>query len=160
MGIDQDRIKPFGSPLIGFAEKQVQLVGIISLPVIAGTTPKQSNVMVNFLVVDQPSTYNTIIGRPTLNKLKAVTSTYHLMMKFPTEEGVGELKGNQVAAKRCYNTSMKKVLDFVTLTVGTVGEVKGELAEPLEDIVVGEGKVLQIGTCLTTEVQEGLITFL
>jgi hypothetical protein len=70
-------------------------------------------------------------------------------MKFPTKEGVGEVKGDQVAARRCYNTSIKKVLDSITLTVG---EAKGEPAEPLEDVVVGEGKILKIGLRLAPEV--------
>jgi hypothetical protein len=51
--------------------------------------------MVKFLLVDQPSAYNAIIGRASLNELKAVTSTPHLKMKFLTEEGVGEVKGDQ-----------------------------------------------------------------
>ena len=37
------------------------------------------------------SAYNGILGRPTLNSWKAATSTYHLMIKFPTEYGIGEL---------------------------------------------------------------------
>jgi hypothetical protein len=85
MRIDQDRIKPFGSPLVGFGREQVQPIGIISLPMTVGTTPRLSTVMVDFLVVDRPSAYNAIIGRPTLNKLRATTSTYHIMMKFPNE---------------------------------------------------------------------------
>jgi hypothetical protein len=28
-------------------------------------------------------------------------------MKFPTEEGVGEVKGDQREARRCYNLSLK-----------------------------------------------------
>jgi hypothetical protein len=75
MGIDQDRIKPFGSPFMGFGGEQVQPIGIIPLSVIAGTTRRLSTVMVDFLVVDQPSTHNAIIGRPALNKLRAATST-------------------------------------------------------------------------------------
>ena len=55
-----------------------------------------------FLVVDCPSTYNVIIGRPTLNKWKAVKSTYCLNVKFPTDNGVGEVKGDQVMARECY----------------------------------------------------------
>jgi hypothetical protein len=88
MGIDRERIKPFGSPLVGFGGEVVYPIGIIPLPVTAGTTPRLSTVMVDFLVIDRPSAYNAIIGQPTLNKLRAATSTYHLMMKFPTEEGV------------------------------------------------------------------------
>jgi hypothetical protein len=75
MGIDRDRIKPFGSPLVGFSEEKVHPVGIILLLVIAGTAPRLSSVMVNFLVVDQPSAYDTIIGQSALNKLRAATST-------------------------------------------------------------------------------------
>ena len=81
------------------------------------------------------------------------------MMKFPTKEGVGEVKGNQLTARRCYNISMKKVSDPNTLTVASVTEAKGELTEPLEEVVVGEGRVLQIGTYLTQEIREGLVDF-
>ena len=55
-----------------------------------------------FLVVDCSSAYNGIIGRQTLNSWKAATSTYHLMIKFPTEYEIGELRGDQVAAWECY----------------------------------------------------------
>ena len=127
-------------------------MGIILLPLTAGTAPKVSTVMVDFLVVDQPSAYNAIIGRPGLNKLRAATSTYHLMMKFPTKERVGEVKGNQLATRRCYNISMKKVSDLTILTVASATEVKGEPTEPLEEVIVGEGRVLQIGTCLTQKI--------
>ena len=41
-----------------------------------------------------------------------------------------------------------------------VSKVKGEPAEPLEEVVVGEGEVLQIGTCLTPETRKGLVDFL
>jgi hypothetical protein len=115
--------------------------------------------MVDFLLIDRPSAYNMIIGRPTLNKLRAVTSTYHLMMKFSTEEGVGEVRGDQAAARKCYNTSMKKVSDLTTHTVTSVSEIKGEPAEPLKEVVVGDEKVLQIGTCLLPEIREGLVDF-
>ena len=152
MGIDQDRIKPFGSPLVGFGGEQVYPMGIISLPLTAETATKVSTVMVDFLVVDRPSAYNTIIGWLGLNRLRVATSTYHLMMKFPTEEGVGEVKDDQLAAKRCYNISMKKVSDPTTLTVASITEAKEESAEPLEEVIVGEGRVLQIGTCLTQEI--------
>ena len=81
------------------------------------------------------------------------------MMKFPTEEGVGEVKGDQLAAKRCYNISMK-VSDPTTLPMASVTEIKGEPTEPLLEVIVGEGRVLQIGTCLTQEIREGLMDFL
>ena len=53
-------------------------------------------------MVNCSSAYNAILGRPTLNSWKAVTSTYHLMVKFPTNYRVGELRRNQVAAYEYY----------------------------------------------------------
>ena len=68
IGIDQDRTKPFGSSLVGFAGEQVPPIGLLLFPVTTGTAPKQSTVMVDFLVVDRPSANNAIIGPPALNK--------------------------------------------------------------------------------------------
>ena len=70
---------------------KVQPIGIITLLVVVGAYPQQVSKDVNFLVVDFSSSYNAIIGRPTLNSWKAVTSTYHLSVKFPTEHGVGQV---------------------------------------------------------------------
>ena len=53
-------------------------------------------------MVDCSSFYNAIIGRPTLNSWKTVTSTYHLSVKFPIEYGVGQVQGNQLVARECY----------------------------------------------------------
>jgi hypothetical protein len=63
--------------------------------------------MVRFLLVDRPLAYNAIFGRTALNELKSVTSTPHLSMKFPIEEGIGFVKGDQREARRCYNLSFK-----------------------------------------------------
>uniref|UniRef100_A0A2N9HAB0 Uncharacterized protein n=1 Tax=Fagus sylvatica TaxID=28930 RepID=A0A2N9HAB0_FAGSY len=102
MRIGKDQLRPIETPLVGFAGTSVYPLGIISLQIIAGTYPKQATKRVEFLVVDCPSAYNVIIGRPTLNRLRAVTSTYHLLVRFPTEHGIGEMKGDQAIARECY----------------------------------------------------------
>jgi hypothetical protein len=66
--------------------------------------------MVKFLVVEECSTYNVILGRPALNELGAITSTPHLCMKFPTDGGVGVVRGDQKSARLCYNTTLKAEL--------------------------------------------------
>ena len=63
--------------------------GKISLPVTIGEHPRVSTVIADFLVVDSLSIYNTVIGRPTLKALKAITLIYHLTIKFPMAEGSG-----------------------------------------------------------------------
>jgi hypothetical protein len=99
MKIEQKRVTPAHTPLVGFTGEKVLQVGTISLPLTAGSAPREKTVMTNFLVVDRSSAYNAIVGRPTLNKLMAVTSTYHLKMKFPTKHGTGIVKGNQRQAR-------------------------------------------------------------
>ena len=82
-------------------------LGVITLSVVVGDYPQQITKDVTFLVINCSSAYNTILGRPTLNSWKVVTSTYHLMIKFPTNYRVGELRGNQVAARECYVAMME-----------------------------------------------------
>ena len=91
MGIGRERLIPMNTPLVGFGRTRVFLVGVITLSIVVGDYPQQIAKDVTFLVVDCSSAYNVILGRPTLNSWKAVTSTYHLMIKFPTDYGVGEL---------------------------------------------------------------------
>ena len=82
-------------------------LGVITLSIVVGDYPQQITKDVTFLMVNCLSAYNAILGRPTLNSWKVVTSTYHLMIKFPTDYGVGELRGNQVAARECYVVMME-----------------------------------------------------
>ena len=90
------------SPLVGFGGTKVQPVGTITLPVVVRVYPQQVTKDVNFLVVDCSSSYNAIIRRSTLNCWKTVTSTYHLSVKFPTKYEVGQVQGDQLAARECY----------------------------------------------------------
>ena len=94
MRIDRKRLIPTNAPLVGFGGTMVFSLGPVILSVTIGDYPQQITKDVTFLMVDCSSAYNAILGRPTLNSWKAVTSTYHLMIKFPTDYGVGELYGN------------------------------------------------------------------
>ena len=95
--------------------------------------------MVNFLVVDHPSVYNAIIGRPTLNAMRAVTSTYHLMMKFPTENGIGVVIGSQKEARICYVNATKgessvKRKEEISTIYHIDGDLPANLPKDLNDI--------------------------
>ena len=94
MRLGQDLLCPVNSLLVGFGGMKVQPIGTATLPVVVWAYPQQITKDVNFLVVDCSSSYNAIIGKPTLNSWKAVTSTYHLSVKFPTEYGVGQVQGD------------------------------------------------------------------
>ena len=88
MKLDKGRIWPFTSPLVSFTGDRIILRSIVTLTIIAGTYPEQVTKEIDFLIVNCPSTYNIILGRPTLNKLRVVTSTYYLKVKFPDRKSV------------------------------------------------------------------------
>ncbi|KAL5544982.1 hypothetical protein UlMin_008766 [Ulmus minor] len=99
------KFNPIKSALYGFTGDSIHSEGVLNLPVELGTHPCQHIQSVEFVVVDCPSSYNAIIGRPTLNAIRAVTSTYHLLVKFPTVGGIGILKGDQQASRDIYEAA-------------------------------------------------------
>ena len=67
MKLERYQLRLMYLPLVGFGGTKAQPVGIITLPMVVGAYPQQVTKDVNFLVVDCSSSYNAIIGRPTLN---------------------------------------------------------------------------------------------
>ena len=96
MRIKREQLVPTNELLVGFGGMLISPQrGHIACDI--GDYPKQITKDVTFLVVDYSSTYNAILGRPTLNSWKIVTSTYHLMIKFPTEYEVREVREDHAA---------------------------------------------------------------
>jgi len=95
-------VAPTNTPLVRFGGTKVYPFSIVTFLVTVGDYPQKITKDVKFLVVDCSSTYNAILERPTINSWKAVTSIYHLMIKFSIEYRVGEVRGDQVAARECY----------------------------------------------------------
>ena len=91
IGLELHKLTPTPTPLYGFTGDNLIPVGSIKLAMTVGTYPRISIVMANFLVVDCPSAFNTVLGQPTLKELRAVTSIHHLLMKFLTPNGVGQV---------------------------------------------------------------------
>nr|XP_016435051.1 PREDICTED: uncharacterized protein LOC107761336 [Nicotiana tabacum] len=59
-----------------------------------------------FKVVDGDMGYNIILGRPWLHEMKTVPSTYHHLLKFPTLEGIKQIKGDQPDAREMNEISV------------------------------------------------------
>ena len=109
MGLKNHDLKPSFSPIYSFIGDSVIPMGVITLPMMVGEYPRESCVMADFLVIDQLSAFNAVLDRPSLRTLKAITNIYHLLMKFPTPNGVGQVQGNQEEAMRCYNQAVRSV---------------------------------------------------
>ncbi|KAL0408053.1 UNVERIFIED_CONTAM: hypothetical protein Sradi_1739700 [Sesamum radiatum] len=82
--------------------------GMVSLPLTMGRGTTRRTCLLKFLVVNVPSAYNVILGRPMLNTFQAVISTYHMKFKFPTPGGVREVQSDHLQSRRCYVDAIHK----------------------------------------------------
>ena len=118
------------------------------------------------LIVDAPSTYNMLLGRPCLNAIKAIPSAYHMVIKFPTTCGVGMVRGDQHVARECYSASMKqKAVDNVymdELDMRNEINTRPEPSEELEPVQSDDDleHLAYIGTRLAEDLRHLLIHFL
>ena len=106
MKLSKEKLQPFTSPLVSFTGDRIIHKGVVKLTIVAGTYLAQVSKEIDFLVVDFPLTYNVILRRPTLNKLKAMTSIYYLKVKFPIAHGIGEIRGDLVLVRECYQATL------------------------------------------------------
>ncbi|GAV91301.1 hypothetical protein CFOL_v3_34697, partial [Cephalotus follicularis] len=90
-------------------------------------------------------------------------------MKFPTRFGVGEVRGDQQAVRRCYKTAISDKGKDKALSIENVelrGDMEPERPQPVEDVLqvpMEEGnneKVFQVGSQLGEAEKGELITFL
>ncbi|XP_028121272.1 uncharacterized protein LOC114318562 [Camellia sinensis] len=103
LGLSDQHLTPAAAPLVSFNSQLGWPLGRIVLPVVVGTKTLQ----IEFLVINTPSPYNAILGRPWIHRMKAVPSTYHQLICFPTEHRVEQILGDQVASKHCFMAALK-----------------------------------------------------
>ena len=97
LGFRNQDLRKYNTPLVSFDGRVVVPEGRISLPVVVGG----KEVKVIFIVVNSFSPYTAILGRPWIHAMKAVPSTLHVKLKFPTEQGIAVVRGCQQMARRC-----------------------------------------------------------
>ncbi|XP_073120815.1 uncharacterized protein [Henckelia pumila] len=107
LGISNAQFTPFNTPLVGFFGEIVEALGEVTLPLSLGSYPKRFTKMVKFLLVKASCAYNMILRRPNLNIFQAIGSTYHMKLKFPTPEGVGEAIGDYRLARECHAVTLR-----------------------------------------------------
>jgi hypothetical protein len=95
--------------LVGFAGEQAEVMGHITLLTTFGDKKNAKTIKVRYLVVRTLCVpYNIIIGRPAFNALGAAMSTLYLAIKYPLDNGgVGIVRGDQILARQCYESSLK-----------------------------------------------------
>ena len=166
MGIGREKLDPVNACLRGFSGERVLPLGSVQLVLTLGDPPCQATTTMRFLVVDAPSAYNMLLGRPSLTAIRVIPSTYHMVIKFPTANGVGMVQGNQCIARECYSTSMKQ--NKVNNTYMDKLDMRDEVttrpapSKELEPVQLGDQPehLVYIGSKLAEDIRIPLIRFL
>ena len=90
LGLTSKDLTRYNTPLVAFDGTMVTLAGQIRLVVKIGGRKE----LVDFIVVHSYSPYTAILGRSWIHSVGAVPSFLHQKVKFPTNQGIFELRGD------------------------------------------------------------------
>lgn len=158
MGFDEAKLILMDALLVGFNGGSVYLWGAVAL-----SFQLAVDCMTTLLIVDVSSAYNAIMGRPTLNVLWAIPSTYHQMVKFPTVKGTSTVHGSHQLAKRCHLAALKQARVGEMLQIESNSRNEAERPTPagaLEEISLAPGRQVKIGADLSPACKESLVALL
>ncbi|CAL2265252.1 unnamed protein product [Prunus armeniaca] len=168
LGIADSMVNRQTTLLLSFSEDLVQPVGSVSLPIAFGVTPRKTMTYDQFLIIDCPTAY-VIVGRTALTEIKAHLSLHMLLTKFPTCNGTGAVRGDQLSARTCYATAIKSVackppmeamvVQGVPNSSGPIDDLREDMptpqaqpAEELDTVMLNEehpGRCVKISTILS-----------
>ena len=166
IGIGREKLEQVSAYLRGFSREKVLPLGSIQPVLTLGDPLCQATTTVRFLIVDSPSAYNMLLGKPSLNTIRVVPSAYHMVIKFPTVNGVGMVWGDQRVARECYSSSMKqKTVDNIymdELNMGDEVSTRPAPSKELESVQLDDQPehLIYIGSKLAKDVRSLLIHFL
>ena len=168
MGYNDSQLTPPDMPIYGFNGAKTKVEGIIQLPMTMGQEPCEVTQMLNFLVIKVVSSYNAILGRTEISAFQAIASIYHLEIKFPSRNGVGQEKGDQQLAQSCYVSALRpngiggQVLPIEDMDVR---EDEERRVKPAEDLIlfpldiINPEKVTYVGASLQKPLKGKIVTF-
>ena len=106
--LSPDLLRPYTGCLYGFAGDQVEVRGHLELRTTFTDGVPSRTENIRYLIINAPSAYNVLLGRLTLNRLRALASKKHMKMKLYDLGGkVITIKSDQKEAKRCYENNLK-----------------------------------------------------
>ncbi|GJR53530.1 hypothetical protein Tco_1404051 [Tanacetum coccineum] len=152
----KETLQPPTTPLIGFAGQSLWPLGVITLPLTMYDYNGRGSktIVVEFMVVQAPSPYNAILGRPGMKKLGAIASTIHALIKFPIQSGIATVRGDIPGSQKCFQISRKREHDPDTSSTFMQGRNKKE-----EGVIVNDdhpNQQVTIGAELPTRLKDQL----
>jgi hypothetical protein len=120
-------------------------LGRIALNVCFGNRQNYRREKLNFEIMEWPSQYHAILGRPTFSRFMAVPHYTYLVLKMPGLKGIITFKGSFELSDLCDKKFHKMAQNFgmmansgepkdkaISSTTGTAQQLEGHPAEPEE----------------------------
>ncbi|XP_070046000.1 uncharacterized protein [Nicotiana tomentosiformis] len=98
----EDKIVPRCIKLTGFNNAVERISGEVTLPVLAGGITLETT----FHIMDQDTTYNSIIGRSRIHTMRDIPSSLYQVIKFLTPWGIFSTRGEQHTSQECYRITL------------------------------------------------------
>ncbi|KAH9714403.1 hypothetical protein KPL71_020650 [Citrus sinensis] len=161
MGISDLKLERTNTSLKGFGGGRLTPMGVIELLITVGTKPFERTMMLDFVVVEERSPYQMILGRPFMRISQCVMSTHYLALKYRINGVVGVVKGDQRMARSCYATAAKETLQVTSLdSRGDSKNGRQEPVEKLEEVVVSRSdpsRMVKVGSELGEAIKGELV---
>ncbi|XP_070014882.1 uncharacterized protein [Nicotiana sylvestris] len=91
----EDKLVPKAHTLSGFDNSSIVTKGEVVLTTFAEGVVKDAK----FQVVEMDMAYNMILGRPWIHEIDVVPSTLHQVIKFPSQWGICQIRGDQQTSR-------------------------------------------------------------
>lgn len=110
--------------------KPVLPLGKIALDAVFGTPDNFRREKIDFEVLDWPSQYHAILGRPAFTRFMAVPHYAHLKLKMPRRKGTITINGSFTRSDNC-DREFNKLSEMFGMQ-----EELAKLKEPTENIIL------------------------
>jgi len=108
MRIPEAEMVLYNDHVVDFTGEKVGTKGYIELYTTFGEGKNNKTIKIRYLVIDANTSYNILLGRPSINRLMAIVSTPHLVMKFSSSSGdILTVHVDQNIAQECYAKSLR-----------------------------------------------------
>ncbi|KAL2956849.1 hypothetical protein AAZX31_18G110600, partial [Glycine max] len=162
--IPESEILPHDDPLFGFLGEKVGTKGSIWLYTKFGHEGiLQKSLKLGYMIMHAHTSYNILLGCPSLNALGVIMSIPHLVMKFLSNTGtITTMHANQRTTKECYMVNLRLCpharVEAPRVAHYTKAKKKAKEVKPIEDMSTlqlspNEEPVTQLGNQLSSDNQ-------
>jgi len=108
MRITKEEMRSYNDLVVGFSSERVGTRGYIELYTNFTEGKVSKTIKIQYMVIDANTSYNILLGRSSINRLRAIVSTPHMAMKFLSTSGdILTMHVDQKLALECYIGSLR-----------------------------------------------------